>query len=89
MRLGVEVLVLLQLGQDVGIVVGADDGFFKNGGVGGDAAQAVLLHQAAEASGGEKIAADIIEPDGLAELRQLDETVFDTGRRDHMASISV
>ena len=68
-RIGVAVL---QHVLDRGVVVGAvADRFLEDGGVGGDALDAVLLDEAHEVAVREDAALDEIEPDSLASLAEL------------------
>ena len=67
--LRVEIVALGKLLQFLRVVRAAGDGLFENGGIGGHAAQAIFINKAREFARGEKIAPDIVEPDGLPERR--------------------
>src|SRR6185312_17036234 len=62
-----------QVLQRVVIVGAAGDGLGEDGGVRGDAGDAVLVDEALELAGGDQAAADKIEPDGLAEAFELEQ----------------
>ncbi len=56
-------------GADVIVVILAPgDGLFKDGGVGGDALQAILVDEALKFAGSDHPAPDVIQPDALSEL---------------------
>ena len=73
---GVQILALLQFEQRVGIVGAAGDGFFENGRVGGDAAQAVFVDQAFQLAARDQAAANVIQPGGLAVLAQFTNRIL-------------
>src|SRR5277367_1571964 len=52
--------------EDVGIVLAGSDGLFEDGGIGGHAAQAVIVDDALKFAADEQVAADIVHPGGLA-----------------------
>ncbi len=58
------------------VVRAAGDGFFEDRGVGGHAAKAVLVDQAAELAGGDQVAANVVEPDGLPKTAEGFQRIF-------------
>ncbi len=68
-RLGVLVLPPLDVPEEVLVVVAACDRLLEDGGIGGDAAQAVFLDQALEVAAFDQVAPYVIEPDRLPVLR--------------------
>ena len=66
--LSVQILALREFFERLRIVGASGDGFFEDRGIRGHAAKAVFLNQAREFARGQQVAADIVEPDGLAEV---------------------
>src|SRR6185437_15700394 len=62
--------------EEVRVISAAGDGLFKNGGIGGHAAQSIFINEALEVAAGEQIAANVIEPDGLAVFDKFLERIF-------------
>src|SRR5215831_1082705 len=72
----VEVLVLSEFLQCESIIGAMSNGFLENCGIRGHSAEAVFFNQAIEFPGRDEIAADVIEPDGLAETKESLQRVF-------------
>ena len=66
--LGIEIGAVPQGPKDVDIVRTPSDGFFEDCGIRGHTTQAILLDEALEFAVGDQVAADVVEPHGLAKL---------------------
>src|ERR1700692_5146980 len=73
--LGIEIRAPGQRIEEI-LILPASDGFFKNRGIGGHAAEAVLVDQTLQFSARHQIAANVVEPDGLPKSVKLDERIY-------------
>ena len=68
---GIEIGTILQRSQNVCIVCAACNRFLEDRRIRGHPAQTVALDEALEFAAGNQVAADVIEPDGLAKLQKV------------------
>src|SRR5215472_4672577 len=66
----------LELLKKIGVIGAAGDGFFKDRGIRGDAAQAILIDQPLQLSAGDQVATDEVQPDGLSLLLQQQKRIL-------------
>ena len=73
--LGVEVGAAGERVQEILVLRRAGDGLLENRGIRSHSAQTVFGDQALQFAALQQVAADVVEPDGLAEILELDERI--------------